>query len=58
MSNKFIIEVVWNRDFDWRVYSSAETIEAARRKVEDILDSGDGNRVKKARILLNDEEVK
>jgi hypothetical protein len=53
------IEVVWNREFDWRhYYSGTMTIEHARKMKEDLLNLSDGEAVKKVRILLNNEEVK
>lgn len=48
---RYLILVVWNREFDWSIYRSANTEVEALKIAEDILDSGDGERVKKVRVF-------
>jgi len=46
------VEVVWNREFRFVPFGKEhETIEAAKKYAVDIIDSGDGARVKKAQVI-------
>jgi hypothetical protein len=48
----FRVEVIWNREFHWSSFSnSKETLERAISSAESVMNSGDGARVKKARII-------
>lgn len=52
------IQLVWNREFDWCNYSHPrETLEEAKTAAIDIRDSGDGARVKKVRVLDQDDNI-
>lgn len=44
------IELVWNREFDWCVYDTRDTLEEAIALAQELENSGDGARVKKTRI--------
>ena len=55
---KYIVELVWNREFHWVNWGrSHDTIEAAKKDAISIRDSGDGARVKKVRVLDEDDNV-
>lgn len=55
----FTVEVVWNREFNWRPWmSDCSTLEKAIAEAEAILNSGDGARVKKARVVDIDGKVR
>lgn len=46
------IELVWNREFHWSNYCDAlQDLEHAKRVAVSVLESGDGARVKKVRIV-------
>lgn len=55
--DKFNIELVWNREFHWSHYDSSTDLNTAIKMGNGILESGDGARVKKYRILNNEGEV-
>lgn len=48
------IWVVWNREFEWSYYISKEDREAAIASAKSLLNSGDGARVKKIRVIDTD----
>lgn len=51
------IEVVWNREFVWSPYGgSKDTLKEATITANALLDSGDGMRVKKARVINNETD--
>lgn len=53
-SDKFQIEVVWNREFAWTSYGPLHTQLGKAIKLLKLLeDSGDGERVKKSRIVTS-----
>lgn len=46
------VELVWNRSFNWVSYgSSKETLEEAAKLASELLNMGDGARVKKCQIV-------
>jgi hypothetical protein len=49
--NKYAVEIVWNREFNWTWWKSYSSIEEAKSAANDALDMGDGARVKKARVI-------
>ena len=54
----YIVELVWNREFHWCSYGkSHDTLESAKRSAISIRDSGDGMRVKKVRVLDENDKV-
>lgn len=54
----FRIELIWNREFNWCNYSTPKnTLELAIAAAKDIRDSGDGARVKKIRVLDENDKV-
>jgi len=48
---KYTIELVWNREFNWSYYKSSEDLDLAIIAAKSIRDSGDGDRVKKIRVV-------
>ena len=55
--NKFVIELVWNREFNWMFWMRKDDLESAKKEAISIRDSGDGARVKKVRVI-DDESGK
>jgi len=54
---KFRVELVWNGEFDWSHFGEDyDDLELARQAALSIRDSGDGARVKKARIVDNETD--
>ncbi len=53
----FTVEVVWNREFDWSYYLQLNSLEAAIEAAKDAENSGDGARVKKARVTRDGKVV-
>ncbi len=53
---KYIVELVWNREFNWSYYKSYDNLIAAIIGAESIRDSGDGARVKKVRVSNTDTD--
>jgi len=54
----YFVELVWNREFDWCSYGGKhDTIESAIKSAESIQNSGDGERVKKTRIIDGEGKV-
>lgn len=53
------VQLVWNREFDWSNYGKLHSdLEVAKEFAIDIRDSGDGERVKKVRVIdVETEEV-
>ena len=52
------VELVWNREFDWRTYGAPhDTLAAAIKSAEYIENSGDGARVKKSRVVDSEGEI-
>lgn len=45
------IEIVWNREFHWSYWATRDDLQSAKNSAISIRDSGDGARVKKARII-------
>lgn len=45
------IWVVWNREFDWSYYTSKEDREVALTTARSLINSGDGARVKKIKVI-------
>lgn len=55
---KYRIELVWNREFNWSNYGKLyDTIKEAKEAAISIRDSGDGERVKKVRVLDDNDKV-
>lgn len=55
---KYQCQVVWNREFDWKNFGSTEDeLQKAIDKGKDIMNSGDGARVKKARVVDEFDKV-
>lgn len=53
----YIIEFVWNREFEWvRASKSYASLDEAIKHARALEDMGDGARVKKTRILESDSE--
>lgn len=53
---KYILQLVWNREFNWTDYGEFDDLEDAKKRLISIRDSGDGARVKKVRIVDNDTD--
>ena len=53
----YTVEIVWNREFTWSTYTTTESLQQALKIKEDALSSGDGARVKKARVLGPQGEI-
>ena len=53
---RFRVELVWNREFDWCAYRLYPTEERAIAGAISIRDSGDGAGVKKVRVVDTDIE--
>ena len=53
----YTVEIIWNREFTWSTYTTTESLQQALKIKEDALSSGDGARVKKARILGPQGEI-
>ena len=52
------IELIWNREFHWYSFGKLhDTIESAIKSAISIRDSGDGMRVKKVRVLDENDKV-
>lgn len=50
----FVIELVWNREFNWVRYGEPYAdLRAAKAFANTMLNSGDGARVKKVRVVDN-----
>ena len=57
-ASMYRIEVVWNREFDWSGYGKPyDTPEQAIEAAKDVVNSGDGARVKKAQVLDEEGQV-
>ena len=54
--NKFIIELVWNRESHWCFYKDANDLKSAKKIAINIRDSGDGERVKKVRVINSETD--
>lgn len=55
---KYRVELVWNREFNWINWGkSHDTLESAKASAISIRDSGDGARVKRVRVLDENDEV-
>lgn len=50
---RYTIELVWNREFNWCHYRNDNDLENAKKSALEILYSGDGARVKEIRIIDN-----
>lgn len=50
MNTMFLIELVWNREFDFRPYNSYSNKQEAIKIAKLLINSGDGARVKKIRV--------
>jgi len=46
----YLVEIVWNREFDWTPVKELDTLPKAEQLANVYLNSGDGARVKKAKI--------
>lgn len=56
--NKYKIELVWNREFHWCTWKYKDDLEAAKSEVNALVEMGNGERVKKARVVdVDTEEV-
>ena len=55
----YCIELVWNREFHWVVsgHQAFETLDEAIEMATELENSGDGERVKKTRIIDDHERV-
>lgn len=53
---KYRTEIVWNREFDWTPVKHLDTLDEAKKLANIYLDSGDGARVKKARVVNNETD--
>lgn len=54
----FYIELVWNREFDWVLFGNAHpTKDKAILVAQSLMNSGDGESIKKARIVDQDGNV-
>ena len=52
------VELVWNREFNWVNWGKPhDSIESAKNSAISIRDSGDGARVKKVRVLDENDKV-
>lgn len=55
---KYRVELVWNREFNWVSWGKPHnTLEEAKEDAISIRDSGDGARVKKVRVLDDDDTI-
>lgn len=54
----YIVEVVWNREFDWSQYSNHDNLYVAIEAAKQAENSGDGARVKKARVVDSEGKVR
>ena len=53
----FRVELIWNREFCWSLYGNDyDTMKSAKEAAISIRDSGDGARVKEARVIDNQTE--
>ena len=51
-NDNFEIELVWNREFNWVKFGQPyATLAKAKQAAISIMDSGDGARVKKVRVI-------
>lgn len=57
MDNRYIIELVWNREFNWSFWQTKGDLETAKKEAISIRDSGDGARVKKVRITDSETDL-
>ncbi len=56
--DSYQIQVVWNREFEFSKYSyPVQEFNKAKKIAEDLLNSGDGARVKKYRIINSESNV-
>jgi methyl coenzyme M reductase subunit C-like uncharacterized protein (methanogenesis marker protein 7) len=51
------IEVIWNREFDWRRYASKPTMEEAIGLARAMQEMGDGASVKETRVIKDHDKV-
>lgn len=52
------IQLVWNREFHWSNYSKPyEDLEKAKKTANELINSGDGARVKKVQILDENDKI-
>lgn len=57
VAENYSIELVWNREFNWVKYGKPhESLQDAKKFGNDMLDSGDGARVKKFRVIDNNTD--
>ncbi len=50
--NNFQIQLIWNREFNWVHYNKPySTLEEAKKLAMSMINSGDGARVKKVRVV-------
>ena len=55
---KYRVELIWNREFNWSHWGSDYiSLEIAKQSAISIRDSGDGARVKKVRVLDENDKV-
>ena len=47
----YSVEVIWNRSFSFMLYAYCGSLKTALKVVKELVDSGDGERVKSTRIL-------
>lgn len=47
----YTIEIVWNRENSWSYWATRDDLQSAKNSAISIRDSGDGARVKKARVI-------
>jgi len=53
----FRVELVWNREENWCCWTNTTSLERAKEEAISIRDSGDGARVKKVRVLDDEDKV-